>query len=138
MKRAFTLVELMIVIVIISILMGLTLAGSFKAIESSKKSKAESAIATLETALAMYESDVGSYPFDSVTNGSGNIFKTWLQVGDGAIGWHGPYMTFRSEDLSGNSYLDPWGVAYKYTTNPPVRNPTFDIEDGSLKSIDNW
>jgi general secretion pathway protein G len=131
----FTLIEIMVVLIIIGILASLILAGVFGAMENARKSRAEADIATLETAISMYNADIGSYP---AGGGSGNSFKAWLQENDGSTGWNGPYMHFKAENLSGNSFEDPWGAAYNYTS-PGTNNSGFvDIEDGSSKGINNW
>jgi len=141
-SKGFTLIEIMIVLVIIGILMGLISAAAFKAMESAKKSRAEADIATLETAISMYETDVGEYPPQGTTNYSGdNLFKTWLQDTSGQPSdWNGPYMHFKSEDLNGQKFKDPWGAAYKYGkgTGATHNSKFVDIWDASGKSINNW
>ena len=140
-NKGFTLIELMMVLIIIGILAGLITAASFRAIEDAKIGQAQSEIAAFETALAMYESDVGDFPL--MTPAGNNQFKFWLDDGDGSTGWDGPYMNFTSGDVSGNAATDPWGNIYQYqcpgvehdsTTNP------FDIytTDSDGNSINNW
>lgn len=141
-RKGFTLIEMMIVMIIIGILAGLIATGAFRSIEDARRSQAQAAISALETALAMYESDVGDYPPPGVAWSGGNNFKTWLQDGDGSTGWNGPYMNFTSAELSGNSYQDPWDVAYDYEVHDPTNNPAsyFDLwstgSDGA--DIINW
>ena len=138
-KSAFTLIELMIVLVIIGILMSLTLAGVLKAMESAKVSKAEATIATLEIALCAYETDIGDYP--PTCGWFCNRFKTWLYDGDTTSGWNGPYMSFKSEDLNGNEFLDPWGLKYGYgrgTGRIWIWSGGADGINGSPDDITNW
>ena len=138
-RKGFTLIEMMIVMIIIGILAGLIATGAFRSIEDARRSQAQTAISALETALAMYESDVGDYP----THGeAGNNFKTWLQDGDGSTGWHGPYMNFTADEITGGTtYIDPWSISYNYR-HPATSNPTsyFDLwstgSDGA--DITNW
>ena len=111
-KKAFTLVEMITVMVIVGILLGFVLTGSFNAIKEARIEKAKAAIKAAKAALEMYEADVGNYP---VYTGS-NDFKAWLQDGDGSTGWNGSYMNFVDADLdtTKNHYIDPWGQTYGY------------------------
>jgi len=65
---AFTLVELLIVMVIILILAGLVLATSSYVQTKGKRSRAEAEIAALSAALENYKADNGVYPRDGVTD----------------------------------------------------------------------
>jgi len=60
--RGFTLVELLVVIVIITILAGLVLSISQNVIISSKKSRAASEVAGIDMALSRFQVDNGFYP----------------------------------------------------------------------------
>ena len=68
---AFTIVELLIVIAIILVLAGLTLATSGYIQTKSKRSRAEAEIAALSTALENYKADNGIYATDTA-NGTTN------------------------------------------------------------------
>ncbi len=139
-SRGFTLIELLTVIVIISILAGMIIAGTFIAVENAKKREAEGDIASLENAISMYETDVGSYP---AGGGVGNNFKDWLMDNTASVaGWNGPYMRFDSDDLNGNAFKDPWGNAYNYKCpgdnhNPPDHSDYFDIWSNGPDGINN-
>jgi prepilin-type N-terminal cleavage/methylation domain-containing protein len=128
-KKAFTLMELLTVIAVMAVLAGLLLPALSKAREKARNAAAESMIASLQTALSMYNMDYGVYPASSNVDSAqynGNSFDT---VFDGtpnnlvaaltAMTKGGPYMEFRGSDLdeSGGDYvvLDPWGRAYVYT-----------------------
>ena len=139
-NRAFTLIEMMMVLIIIGILMGLTLAAVFTALKSAKVSNAEADIATLEASISMYEVDVGDYPPEGTTDCSGdNLFKTWLQDGDGSTGWNGPYRNFKAIDLTGQKLKDPWGNPYQYGKGTGAANNSkfVDIYSFGPDGIDN-
>ena len=109
--------------VIISIaLVGLLLLfGNSTSHPRSNSAKARAMIAALETAIGMFESDVGEYP----SSGSSNLIKS-LSMQEGIkIGnpthnyasnrenkWHGPYIHFKENEI-----VDPWGTPYIYINN---------------------
>ena len=136
--RAFTLIELMMVMVIIGILASLITTGAFKSIESARESRAESDIVALEAALERYRLDTGIYPAQAVIGD--NSFKLWLEVGDGSTGWDGPYMRFKSSEVTANAYKDPWGVAYQYQCPGVAHGSTINAFDISISSgaINSW
>jgi prepilin-type N-terminal cleavage/methylation domain-containing protein len=128
---AFTLVELLTVIAIMTVLAGLLLPALTKARQKAKVAKCISTISSLQTALSMYQVDYGMYPASSVTgtqrngnshhsdfDGAPNNFVAAMTAR--TLG--GPYIEFKGKDLleSGtdpeNMYVlkDPWGQAYIY------------------------
>lgn len=67
-RRAFTLIELIVVIMIIAILMGLMLAVVRGVVTMGKRKKTEAQIEAIQMALTRYFSEFGEYP--EVLNGS--------------------------------------------------------------------
>lgn len=67
-KRAFTILELMVVITIIIILAGLVLSISTYVQNKAARSRAEAEIAAMSAALESYRADNGIYPRDNTTN----------------------------------------------------------------------
>jgi prepilin-type N-terminal cleavage/methylation domain-containing protein len=65
--RAFTIVELLIVIAIILVLAGLILATSGYVQTKGRRSRAEAEIAAISAALENYKADNGVYPSDNDT-----------------------------------------------------------------------
>ena len=109
--RGFTLMELMVVIAIIVLLAGIMVPNLGKRIERAKMTRAEADIAAIESAIAMYENDIGRYPPDSIQQ-----LRDWLTGMDTGTGvdvtipeaadWHGPYIKGIQQD--------PWGEDYRY------------------------
>lgn len=142
-KRGFTLIELLVVIAIIAILGGMVVSGAQQARKRGSITKAKAQIASLETAISMYETDTGSYP------GSDN--KTLVEAitkDPGDIDWSGPYMQIKKDELNENGeYIDAWGNAFVYA-NPGKNNASFydlyskgpnGVGDGEDKDdIKNW
>ncbi len=141
-SRGFTLVELLIVMAILAILGGLVTAAAQTARKRGAATKAKAAIAALETALQMYQLDMGGYPE------SGNAaLVAALTIGSGSADWHGPYMEFKQDELSGGQFMDPWGHPYVYTAPGTHRTSSYDLyssgPDGTgdgtgADDINNW
>jgi general secretion pathway protein G len=135
-KNAFTIVEMMVVLIVIGILMSLSVGVAIKILGEAKKGQAEADITALEAAISRYERDVGSYPL----SGSGLYYylENPARAGD-TNGWNGPYINFDEDRTSGNNYLDPWGTSYQYS-NPGSNNTSFvDVwSTGSGSTIGNW
>jgi prepilin-type N-terminal cleavage/methylation domain-containing protein len=64
-QRAFTVIELLIVITIILVLAGLILATSGYVQAKAKRSRAEAEIAAISAVLENYKADNGVYPIDT-------------------------------------------------------------------------
>ena len=145
-RSAFTLVELLVVIAILGILISLVTAGAQAARRRGAVTKAKTTVSALETAIAMYESDMGEYP----PSGNAEMVSA-LQEDPGNVDWAGPYIEFKQEELKGGELVDPWGRPYEYTAvnggAPKHREHSFDLyslgpngtdEDGTGDDIFNW
>ncbi len=140
-NKGFTLIELLVVIMIIMSLAGLIVGGAQQARKRALITNAKADIASLETALSMYEVDYGEYP----ASGNANMVSALKDDPEDDI-WRGPYMMFKIEDLSGGQFIDPWGKAYHYT-NPGTaargHDKYIDIwsdgpRDGESDDVTNW
>ena len=76
--RAFTLVEMLVVIAIIGILAGLLLPALAKAKEKAKIAAARSDIASLAAALTQYEADYSRFPATQFAESGGVDFSYGL------------------------------------------------------------
>jgi general secretion pathway protein G len=109
-QKAFTLVELLLVLTILAILAGIVLPRMTGSTERARVTAAQTQISTLGTALGAYEVDNGFYP-----RGREGL-EALMQKPRDANNWHGPYM---EKDIP----LDPWGHPYVYEC-PGKRNPS--------------
>jgi len=125
--RAFTLVELLLVLVILGILAALVLPKFTGRTEQARVTAAVTQIATFGTALDAFEVDTGSYP-----RGQDGLQQLITAPAD-ITGWRGPY-------LKSDIPLDPWGHPYAYEF-PGRLNPSgYDLRsagpDGQLGTAD--
>ena len=119
-RKGFTLIELLVVIAIITILAGMVVSGAQQARKRGAVTKAKAQMASIETAISMYETDMGISP------GSDN--KTLVEAltqDQGDSDWSGPYMHIKKDELDANGeYVDAWGNAFVYV-NPGENNASF-------------
>lgn len=133
---AFTLVELLGVIVVIGILAGITLGGAGAVRRHAAVGQAKAEIAALEAACARYQADLGMFPSNTSVNlspisaSSANpvnyqaagrtlftdLFGTnFYNRAAGLKRYFEPKASMVSSTNSSNPFLvDPWGNAYGY------------------------
>lgn len=129
---AFTLIELLLVLVILTTLAALVVPRFTKRSEQAKITAARADIANIEVALDSFEVDCGRYP--ATEEG----IKALLDQPLSADGWQGPY-------LKRGTPKDPWGAPYIYRY-PGQHNPNgYDLfscgpdgQEGTADDIDNW
>jgi general secretion pathway protein G len=126
-RSAFTLIELLLVLVILAVLASIVVLNFNSIFGQSDEAKAKTDISTLGTAIEMYRAQVKDFPpsLDAlVTNTSGST------------DWHGPY-------IQKGVPKDPWGHDYQYVY-PGKNNPdSYDLStagDGKKPPVglDNW
>ena len=133
-RRAFTIVEILVVVTIIGILATLIVTRVIGRVGAAKRAVAESKIAVLEQKVVEFYTDCGRYP--SAQEGLRALVQAPGDVGEG---WR-PYV--KEKDI-----LDPWGVEFIYRY-PGVRNMDFDIlsygadgaegGEGEAEDVGNW
>ena len=130
--RAFTLIELLLVLVILGILAAIVVPKFSGRTEQARQTAAQSQISTFGTALDAFEVDNGYYPKGK------NGLTDLLQAPRDATNWKGPYM---KSDIP----MDPWGHPYVYEC-PGKRNPSsYDLYStgpdgraGNEDDVTNW
>ena len=131
--KAFTLVEIMLVVIIIAALSAMVVPRLVGRSEQAKISVARSDIdAHLATALRLYELDNGNFP--TTAQGLEALVKK-PAVSPIPKYWNGPYIEKQP--------IDPWGNPYMYQS-PGKHRPDFDLYSQGKDSssvdddITNW
>ena len=116
MRRGFTLLEVLVVIVVIALLATLVAPNIFRNVGDAKVATAKAQIESLATALDTYRLDNGRYP----TTAQG-LQALWQKAAiDPPANWREPYVRKAIPD-------DPWGRPYAYLA-PGKANPSgFDL-----------
>ena len=147
---AFTLIELLAVIVIIMAVVGLVIRAGRYAVGKAQRNRAQVEIAAIEMALENFKADNGYYP---VSNGLANSTVLFSNlVGGAANSFNGSvkrYLNFHGSQLyiSGvsTSLADPFGGQYYYLCPGATNRATFDLwsrgpdlSNGTPDDITNW
>jgi general secretion pathway protein G len=128
-NRAFTLVEMLLVVTIIGILAALVIPRIVGRVEQSRiTSTIADVMGGISTALNLYEVDNGVFPK--------SLQDLIRQPGD-ARNWRGPYL--------GKLPADPWGYPYIYYYPGKHNQKFFDLlsvgrdgKEGTDDDIGNW
>jgi general secretion pathway protein G len=112
---AFTLIELLLVLVILGVLAAIVVPKFAGRTEQARNTAAKTQISNFETALDAFEVDNGYYP-----KGKNGLTDLVAQPKD-APNWHGPYL--KQESIPN----DPWGQAYIYDCPGKHNASTYDI-----------
>ena len=102
-RTAFTLVELMIVVAVIGIIAGIVLAAAGGVQKKAARDQTKAEIKTIVVALERYRAAVGAYPVPSQNPSSTALYTNLTN-----------YMNFRTNQISGQQVLDPFGYPYWY------------------------
>ncbi len=109
----FTLVELLVVLVILTLIMGLVAPRVLGYLSNARVRTAQLQVDSLSAALDLFYLDAGRYP--TQTEGLEVLIKRPPSVD----GWNGPYL--KQSELP----LDPWNHPYIYRV--PGKNGPFEI-----------
>ena len=130
-RRAFTLVEMMLVVAIIGILAALVIPKIAGNSERAKETAATADInGGIKSALGQYEVDNGTYP---------RSLQDLIVQPANAKNWHGPY--FDPPKLP----VDPWGNPYIYYFPGKHNQSSYDLlsagldgKEGTDDDVVNW
>jgi len=115
-RKAFTLVELLVVVLIITMLAAFVTPKFFSGIGKTKAQLTKAKMAIIENALARFYIDCGRYPDDS--EGLEVLVMAPADIEEGK--WNGPYL--KRSDL-----LDLWDNPYIYVAEGEYNPGSFDL-----------
>ena len=99
---AFTLVELMVVVAVIGVVAGIVLAAAGGVQKKAARDQTKAEIKSIFVALERYRAANGGYPVVNVPSSSA-LYTNLTN-----------FMTFRTNQISGQQILDPYGYPYWY------------------------
>ena len=109
-RRAFTLIELLLVLVILAVLASVVVPLYVHRVDEVRVQATKAELSHLQTVLGTFELDNNRYP--TTEEGLGALLSP---PADLAATWHGPYMD--------RFPADKWGNAYRYLY-PGTGDPT--------------
>ena len=132
-RSAFTLIELLLVMVILGILASIVVPIYSGQVDRSRVKAAQADISAMSTALNTFEVDNGRYP--TTEEGVAALSSPPPNL---SLTWHGPYVAKPIVN-------DPWQHPYIYRS-PGSHNPRgFDListgadgQEGGTDDLDNW
>jgi general secretion pathway protein G len=117
MRRGFTLLELVVVIIVLGLLAGLVAPQIIGRVSEARSTTAKTQIELLSVALDNYRLDNGSYP----TTDQGLEALRTKPTRDPVPGnWRGPYLRKAVP-------VDPWSRPYIYRSPGQVNSTGFDL-----------
>lgn len=114
-RKGFTLVELLVVIIILSLLAGFVAPKMLSRVGKAKKDLARPKMTVVESAIERFGLDCGQYPDDSM--GLDALLSPPAGLEEK---WNGPY-------LKASQLLDPWGNPYIYVAEGEINPGSFDL-----------
>jgi general secretion pathway protein G len=128
LHRAFTLVEMLLVVTIIGILAALVIPKIVGRSEQARATAAHADLSSIKTALDAFEVDNGFYP---------KGIQDLIQAPGNARNWHGPYLEKIPQD--------PWGNNYIYSFPGKHNAGSYDLlsvgpdgKEGTDDDVGNW
>ena len=114
-EKAFTLVEVLVVIILLSMIATLIVPKMFKGLGEQKRKIAKAKMANIESAIGRFYLDCGRFPDEA--EGLEELIAAPAELEEK---WKGPYLK-RSE------LLDPWEIPYDYREEGEINPGSYDL-----------
>ena len=103
LKKGFTLIEMILVLVIIAALSSMASRPIIKELNKSKVSNTKAEMSNIKTALSAYCEDTGTLPSNN------NVIASLLYDADGVgVDWKGPYIQSNENKASTDNFNNPY------------------------------
>jgi general secretion pathway protein G len=114
-NKAFTLVEVLVVIVLLALIASVYVPRMFRGMGEQKRKMARTKMASIENAIIEFQLDCGRYPDDSL-----GLEELITAPADLEEQWKGPY-------LKKSQLLDTWENPYIYIEEGEINPGSFDL-----------
>ena len=114
-NKAFTLVEVLVVIVLLALIASVYVPRMFRGMGEQKRKMARTKMANIESAIITFQLDCGRFPDDSL-----GLEELITPPADLEEKWRGPY-------LKQSELLDPWENPYIYVEEGEINPGSFDL-----------
>ena len=114
-RKAFTLVELLVVIIILSLLGAFVAPQMMRRLGKAKRDIAKANMPILENRIIEFSTDCERYPDES-----SGLEELLVMPEDLEGKWNGPY-------IKRSQLFDPWGNPYIYREEGEINPGTFDL-----------
>jgi len=115
-RRGFTLVELLVVVLIISMLAAVLAPRMFRGLGQTKQQIARAKMTIIEDSLTRFQYDCGRLPDEA----DGGLDALLIAPAGLEEKWNGPY-------LKTSQTMDPWGNPYLYSPEGEYNPGSFDV-----------
>lgn len=114
LKKGFTLIEMILVLVIIAALSSMASRPIIKELNKSKVSNTKAEMSNIKTALSAYCEDTGTLPSNN------NVIASLLYDADGVgVDWKGPYINTGETKTLNDAFKNPY--EYHMTTTNGIK-----------------
>ena len=117
LRRGFTLIEILVVIVVLAVLATLVAPNVFRHVGAARETTARTQIEMLGAALDAYRLDNGRYP--TTEQGLAALWEA-SALEPRAANWRGPYLRKAVP-------ADPWGAPYVYSAPGTQSGTGYDL-----------
>jgi general secretion pathway protein G len=114
-EKAFTLVELLVVIVLLALIASVYVPRMFRGMDTQRAKMARTKMANIESAILRFQLDCGRFPDDSL-----GLEELRTPPADLEEKWKGPY-------LKQSELFDPWENPYIYVEEGEINPGSFDL-----------